>query len=171
MEIYLTAHLDVGSYSKNNTISDLNNYFESYFKNKCYDKNIEQILVGVIAIEYIVGYENWNKPRKPKYILSKKIKDPIIKDKMYEINKTYECEFRLSEDDYNRFISESEKISKIILGTYILETLSDLSYLCKKVKDFKKEEFINDLTICLKENGYLNNISDGNVSDRLGDTL
>lgn len=155
MKIYLTAHFDVGSYSKNNIINNLNNYFESYFKNKCYDKNLEQILVGIIAVENIQGYENWNNPRKPKYILHKKMKDPIIKDKTYEINKTYECEFRLSEDDYNKFISEPESISKIILGTYILETLSDLNYLCKKVKDFKKEEFINDLTICLKEHRFL----------------
>jgi hypothetical protein len=155
MKLYLTAHVDVGGYSKSNIINDLNNDFELYFENKCYDENLEQILVGIIAIENISGYEHWYKPRKPKYILYEKKKDPIFKGKTYEISKTYECEFRLSEDDYNRFISEPESISKIILGTYILETLSDLNYLCKKVKDFKKEEFINDLTICLKENTFL----------------
>lgn len=136
-------------------ILDLDKIFQDFFRNKLYSDNLENILIGVITIAYVVGYEHWYKPRKNKYTFHKVLKDPVLKDKTYEVNKTYECEFRLSEDDYNRFISEPENISKIILGTYILETLSDLNYLCKKVKDFKKEEFINDLTICLRKNGYL----------------
>lgn len=140
---------------RDQTLLDLDKILQDFFQKKFYSANVENIFIGVITIAYTIGYEHWYKPRKSKYTYHKVLKSSITKDKTHEINKTYECEFRLSEDDYNRFISELESVSKIILGTYILETLSDLNYLCKKVKDFKKEEFINDLTICLKENGYL----------------
>ncbi|WP_165044279.1 hypothetical protein [Dysgonomonas sp. ZJ709] len=160
MKVNLTINLDTESSFRSKLLSNMNHLLQDYFQDKKYENDLEQILIGVIIVKRVPGYEKWYNPRRPKYIYHKALRDPIFKDKTYEINKTYECEFRFSEDDYNRFISESEKESNIILGTYILETLSDLSYLCKKLKDFNKEEFINDLINCLKENGYLSNVSD-----------
>ncbi len=43
----------------------------------------------------------------------------------------------------------------LILGSYIFQVLSDLDYLCRKLKQFKKDEFLIDLEKCLKKNEYL----------------
>lgn len=155
MKINLTSHIDTGCSKKFNIISNLDNILELYFKNKSYDENLETILVSIIAIKRIAGYENWYKPRRPRYIFHKQIKDRIIKGNTIEINKTYECEFRLSDNDYERFISVSDKESKLILGSYIFQILSDLEYLCRKLKQFEKDEFLIDLKKCLKKDEYL----------------
>jgi hypothetical protein len=157
MEIKLALYLDmdIDRNKKSNIMTNLDNTLELYFKDKSYDEDLETILVGLIAIRKVAGYENWYKPRKRKYTYYKVLKDPFFKDKTYEINKTYVCEFRLSEDDYEKFILSPEKESKLILGSYILQTLSDLDYLCKKLKQFKKNEFLTDLEKCLETNEYL----------------
>lgn len=155
MKVGLALYLDIDGNKKFDIITNLDNTLELYFKDKSYDQDLEAILISFIAIRKVAGYENWYKPRKRKYTYHKVLKDPVFKDKTYEINKTYGCEFRLSEDDYEKFILSPEKESKLILGSYILQTLSDLDYLCKKLKQFKKNEFLTDLKKCLKTNEYL----------------
>lgn len=155
MKINLTMNLDTESSFKSKTISDLDHILQDFFKEKKYSDDLDQILVGIIAIRELPGYEKWFKPRPPKYIFHKTVKDPILKNKTYEINKTYECEFRFSNEDYEIFISEGDNISKILLGKYLLNLLSDWNYLKKKINRFDETNFIKDLNLCLKQNYYL----------------
>ncbi len=86
MKINLTSHIDTDCSKKFNIISNLDNILELYFKNKSYDENLEAILVSIIGIKRISGYENWYKPRRPRYTFHKQIKSRIIKNNIIEIN-------------------------------------------------------------------------------------
>ena len=67
------------------------------------------------------------------------------------MNKLFINEFNFNSDEYEEFISVSDEESKKILENKIIESLENLDKLPKKVKDFDKKTFKNDLLVFLKK--------------------
>lgn len=67
------------------------------------------------------------------------------------MNKLFINEFNFNSDEYEEFISVSDEESKKILENKIIESLENLDKLPKKVKDFDKKTFKNDLLLFLKK--------------------
>ena len=68
------------------------------------------------------------------------------------MNKLFINEFNFNSDEYEEFISVSDEESKKILQDKIIESLENLDKLPKKVKDFDKVRFKNDLLTFLNSN-------------------
>jgi hypothetical protein len=67
------------------------------------------------------------------------------------MHKLFINEFNFNADEYEEFISVSDEESKKILENKIIESLENLDKLPKKVKDFDKKRFKNDLLVFLKK--------------------
>jgi hypothetical protein len=67
------------------------------------------------------------------------------------MNKLFINRFNFNSDEYEEFISVSDEESKKILENKIIESLENLDKLPKKVKDFDKKTFKNDLLVFLKK--------------------
>ena len=67
------------------------------------------------------------------------------------MNKLFINQFNFNSDEYEEFISVSDEESKKILENKIIESLENLDKLPKKVKDFDKKRFKNDLLVFLKK--------------------
>ena len=67
------------------------------------------------------------------------------------MHKLFINEFNFNADEYEEFISVSDEESKKILENKIIESLENLDKLPKKVKDFDKKTFKNDLLVFLYE--------------------
>ena len=67
------------------------------------------------------------------------------------MNKLFINEFNFNSDEYEEFISVSDEESKKMLENKIIESLENLDKLPKKVKDFDKARFKNDLLTFLKK--------------------
>lgn len=123
---------------KNKQIIDFSNSLKEYFINKSYGEGINHFLIGIICVK--PEFESFFKVRKPRY----KAIDNI---KFFDGNKTeligvYGYDIRLN---FEEFVSASETESKKILATEILNSLTNLDVLPKKVKDFDKERFKEDI--------------------------
>jgi len=81
------------------------------------------------------------------------IKDYIIgTGEEHIMNKLFINRFNFNPDEYEEFISVSDEESKKILENKIIESLENLDKLPKKVKDFDKARFKNDLLTFLNSN-------------------
>jgi len=148
MEFGLTQEIDAEAESKSVLINSLSSLLESYFSNKEYGKGIEHFLIGIICVRSRPGYEDWFKVRKPKYKAVDKIKMPD--GRVNELHGVYSYDIKL---DFERFVNSSNNESEKLLASEILNSLSHLDALPKKVKDFDEERFKSDLQEFFQERG------------------
>lgn len=142
----ITQDIDAEAESKSVLINSLSSLLKSYFSNKEYGKGIEHFFIGVICVKYRPGYEDWFKVRKPKYKVVDKIKMPD--GRVNELQGVYSYDIKL---DFERFVNSSDDESEKLLASEILNSLSHLDALPKKVKDFDKERFKADMEAFFKE--------------------
>lgn len=93
-----------------------------------------------------IGYEDWYKPRKPKYI-NFKTKKSNLTGEILTIEKTFFYEIKLSDKQLNSFINDNDELSRKLLSTLILDSLSNLDTLSKKISDFEIEKFKADIRL------------------------
>jgi len=150
MVFEITQEIDAEAESKSVLINSLSGLLKSYFSNKEYGKDIEHYFIGIICVRYRPGYEDWFRIRKPKYKAVDKIKMPD--GKYLQLHGVYSYDIKL---DFERFVNSSEKESKKLLASEILNSLSYLDALPKKVKDFDKERFKSDMEQFFKSENLL----------------
>lgn len=86
------------------------------------------------------GYEDWFKVRKPRYQAISKVK--MLDGNIKEQRGVFTYDVKL---DFETFVSATEEGSRKILAIEILNSLFNLDALPKKVKDFDKERFKEDI--------------------------
>lgn len=130
-------------------ITSFSDNLETNFHNKAYGKDINEIIIGVICVSK--DFEQFFKPKKPKYTKDKKnIKTEGFE---YEIEKCLEYSIKI---DFNEFKSANDELQrKKILSREILLSLSSSDSIKKKIKDFNWEQFKQDLENYFKERNLI----------------
>lgn len=144
MKIKITAPIvnSEKAFNKSLDLSNFNDNILSKFLNtNSYINNFE---IGILMVytedENFENYGSWYKLKKIKYD---------------EENKFLYYEFFLKNDELTHFINSSDEESNKILAKKILESLENLDKLPKKVKDFDKERFKQDIKHFFKEHDLL----------------
>lgn len=146
MKIAITLTIDQRAKHKSYIISDMSNKLAIYFRDKDYGLDIQDYIIGCICTLPPEGFEKFNIPHKPVYVDDKTTKNRFTGEnqRMYKL---FINEFNFNAEEYEEFISVSEEESKRVLTTKIIDSLKNLDLLPKKVKNFDKENFKNDLLI------------------------
>lgn len=150
MKVIITLEIDRDAERQSYLINYLSKDLEGYFDDRNYGQDLQTLFIGCICIKTKPGYEEWYKKRKPKYIEYKKSKSRITGQEI-EIIKTYSYDIKIDNDDYDEFISVSDEDCKKILAREILQSLSYLDLLTKKIKDFDNEKFKEDMRVFFDE--------------------
>ncbi|MCZ8169770.1 MAG: hypothetical protein ACK5RV_07820 [Flavobacterium sp.] len=125
-------------------INDLFKRINGYIKGRDYGNGIYQYLISLYVINPPKGYEHLHKDFKPKFTEYKALTNKISGEKM-EIEKQFHYSVKIKGENFEEFVSANETESKKLLAQEILRSLSNLDALPKKVKDFDKERFKEDL--------------------------
>jgi len=133
---------------KNIQFIELSNNLKDYFSNKNYGTELNLFLIGVICVK--PEFESFFKVRKPRYKAVDRIK--LLDGNVTELTGVYGYDIKLN---FEEFVSATETESKKILAQEILNSLSNLDKLPKKVKDFDKERFKSDMEQFFKSENLL----------------
>lgn len=154
MRFKITLEIDRDADHKSRLIHELSDEIEIFLNEKEYGEDIQNYLLGCICIKTKEGYEGWYKIRKPKYTHYKKVVNRLTGEEM-EISKTFENDFKIDNKLYEDFIDSSDEVSNKILAKEILNSLSNLDSLPKKVKKFDKEKFRYDFRLFFEDRGLI----------------
>ena len=122
------------SFEEGNITSNLEKELNNLFKNSDYGDRIKKMYIGVICVSK--DFSPFYNPR------------PL---KIYKTEPSLEYGLKL---DFETFKSADENNRKLILINEFFKKTKE--YLMEKtIKGFKKEEFIKDLELYFKEQGYL----------------
>jgi hypothetical protein len=145
MNLKLTLEIDNSAEKKAKSIIELSQKITYFFKDKSYGDDLEEVSIGIICIKTKIGYEEWYKLRKPKYISYKKTKNKLTGVE-YIVSKSFSYDIKIDNELYNSFIDSNELDGLKILAREILNSFSNFNSLPKKeVKEFDKDKFYTDL--------------------------
>ncbi len=145
MNFGITQEIDAEASAKSNIIISFSESLEDFLANKDYGNDIRNFFIGCICVMERPGYEDWFKVRKPRYQTISKVK--LLDGSIREQNGVFTYDIKL---DFDMFVSATEEESKRILALEILNSLSNLDALPKKVKNFDKERFKSDIEAFFK---------------------
>lgn len=138
MEFGIVVEASVGLENRTRLIHGLSRKLSEYFSNKDYGNDVKEILIGIISVA--PEFEWFSKIRKPKYSFYRKYTSrdgiEIIEDKLFSFDLKI---------DYEAFKNQSDDQNKKMLAAEVLRSLSNLDSLPKKVKDFDKDQFKEDM--------------------------
>lgn len=140
MNFGISQEIDVEAQEKSSVIIFLSDKLKGYLSDRDYGQDVQNIFIGCICVKPREGYEEWFKIRKPRYKAIDKIK--LLDGNTVELIGVYGYDIKL---DFDVFVSATETESRKILAQEILNSLSNLDALPKKVKDFDKEKFKSDM--------------------------
>lgn len=128
-------------------IQGLSNALETYFEDKYYGQDIRSFMINLICVK--PEFEFFFKERKPVYIENEIDKTdglnlPIVKQYSYDIKLSY---YDIINKNNNNMLKK--------LALEIASSLSYLDSMPKKIRDFDKERFKDDLINYFKSNGLL----------------
>ena len=147
MKFAIVVEASEGVADKTKLIHHLSNLLCEHFSDKDYGDDVREILIGAICVS--PEFEWFSKIRKPKYVFYRKyIRESveIIEDRVFSFD---------IKIDHESFRSQSDGQNEKMLASEILESLSNLDVLPKKVKDFDKERFKEDMRIFFNERKLL----------------
>ena len=115
-----------------------------YFNGRDYGNDIQNYLISLYVINPPKGYEHLHKDFKPKYTEYKALENRYTGEKMV-IEKQFHYNIKITGERFDEFISSSETEARKILAHEILNSLYSLDALPKKIKQFDKERFTEDI--------------------------
>jgi hypothetical protein len=134
---------DLSAEKKSFLVKNISDSMREHFANRFYGDEVECIVVSIIILKMLPGYEEWHKPRRPRFIEHKIVKGLVNND--IEVRKTFYIEGRLDNDTYDLFVKSSDDTSLKILASEIMKMLPLVDALPKRIKDFDREQFKKDL--------------------------
>lgn len=129
---------------RNKQLIELSNSLKDYFREKNYGDELNHFLIGIICVKG--EFESFFTVRKPKYKAVDRIK--LFDGNTTELIGVYRYDIKLN---FEEFISTTETEGRKVLAREILNSLSNLDAIPKKVKDFDKEKFKSDMETFFKE--------------------
>ena len=127
-------------------IQDLSGEMNNYFEGQYYGPDLLSLKIKFILALPKQGYENWYKEKKPKFTESK---DSVskLKGEIYQVKKEFSYEVKISEEILRQILNITAGEKKKLLIKELLNSLHNLKNLPKKVKNFNKNKFVNDIEI------------------------
>ena len=128
-------------------ITELERKLNDYFKNRNYRGGINEYAIFFDVNNYPEGYEHLRHYYKPKYINYKIITNEHT-GKQLEIDQQFNYSINIdnvNSNMYDKFVKATEEESKKMIVVEILNSLTYLDKLPKKVNNFDKEQFKSDL--------------------------
>ena len=123
---------------KTQIIHSLSNRLSDYFSDRNYGNDVENFFIRIISVS--PEFEWFSTIRKPKYTSYRKYINrdglEIIEDRVFSFSLKI---------DYENFKNQSDEQNEKMLASEIIKSLSNLDSLPKKVKDFDKERFREDM--------------------------
>ncbi|NJM78593.1 MAG: hypothetical protein HC854_01280 [Flavobacterium sp.] len=150
MKFKISLTIDEEANNKVGLINSFSKSLEDYFIVKNYGSSIDEILIGLTCVNIPVGFEHLFKIYKPLYVDYKTITNQHTGEQI-ELKKYFNYSIRLNKESYNEFVNRSDDDGKKILSQLFVDSLSNLDALPKKVKDFNKEKFKNDIVEFLEK--------------------
>jgi hypothetical protein len=143
MRVELTVEASEAVANKTYLIHDLSNKMSEYFWDKSYGEDVIEIFIGIICVA--PEFEWFSVVRKPKYTTYRKYNRNGVE---IIVDRNFCFDVKI---DFNRFKDQFDNENCKMLASEILESLSILDKLPKKVKDFDKERFRADMKFLLKK--------------------
>ena len=137
MKFAIVVEVSEGVADKTRLIHALSDRLSKYFSDKDYGNDVIKILIGIICVA--PEFEWFSTIRKPRYKFYRKyIRDSteIVEDRVFSFD---------IKIDYEDFRNQTDNQNNKMLASEILGSLSNLDSLPKKVKDFDKERFKEDM--------------------------
>jgi hypothetical protein len=135
MNFGLALYLSNDLSDKSTVIQEYSDKLSNYFSLKNYGDGLKGCSIGIICVS--PQYEEFFKPRKPKFTKSKTVVRETLKTGYDHV---FECDVKLDYDIIKR--ANNEDILKVVASELliIIGLLRD-----KKIKDFDLESFKRDL--------------------------
>lgn len=147
MRFALTVEASESVANKTYLIHNLSSKLSVYFSDKDYGDDVKEILIRIICVA--PEFEWFSTIRKPRYkFYGKHTRDgvEIIEDRVFSFSLKI---------DYENFKNQPDELNEKMLASEIIKSLSNLDSLPKKVKDFNKERFKEDMKTFLDEQKLL----------------
>lgn len=154
MKFSFTVEIDAEAQERGFLIDSMSQSLENYFKERDYGSDIKTFYIRITCIKTKPGYEAWYKLIKPKYIDYSKSTSKLTGE-ILEVIKTYSYNIKIDNENYDDFVYSSHEESIRILASMLINSLSNIDSLPKKVKNFDKEKFKNDFRAFFEENGWI----------------
>lgn len=129
---------------KTNLITKLSDELELAFKDKNYGNDVKAYTIGVVCVA--PQFEQFFKPKKPKYTKGKKEINPDGIPFLLEDDLEYDIKL-----DFETFKNGTEAECRKLLAKEILNSLSVVESIKSKIKDFDLEKFKEDLESYFKK--------------------
>jgi hypothetical protein len=146
MNFGISQEIDLEAQVKSSVIILLSDGLKEFFKKRDYGRDIQNVFIGCICIKEREGYEDWFKIRKAKYKGTEKIK--LLDNSIKELIGVFSYDIKLN---YEVFLENTDLENKKLLAQEILNSLTNLEALPKKVKDFNKDQFKLDMVTFFNE--------------------
>jgi hypothetical protein len=134
------------SFSVNRTpiIYELSKQINQFIKAEVYGDDVKKIKVGFIMALNRPGYEHWYKPKKISYT-DYRVSKSRLTGETIEINKQLSFEIRLDENQIGCFLNSNETEAQKLIVQEVVNYLSQIKTLPRKIADFDKNSFVNNL--------------------------
>jgi hypothetical protein len=142
MKFELTVEVSEGVADKTRLIHKLSGTLFAHFADKHYGNDVIQIYIRIICVA--PEFDWFSTIRKPRYkFFGKHVRDgvEIVEDRVFSFSVKI---------DYETFKNQTDEENNKMLASKILGSLSNLDALPKKVKDFDKERFREDMRTFLE---------------------
>jgi len=144
MKIGLALYTSAEIRNKSRCLIDFSDEMKRYFLKKNYGNDLSEIVIGIICVS--PNFEQFFKPRRPKYTKDKKhIKSEGFE---YDIEKCLSYDIKL---DFETCKNGTEEECRKFLAREILQSLTVLDVMKNKIKDFDTLQFRTDLESYFKE--------------------
>lgn len=158
MNFNIALTMDTRAGIKSHILSNLSIYLKKSFKDKDYGADLLNYTLGYTSVQGPEGYEHFFEKKKPLYVSDRTTKNRFSGEQ-HHMYKLFIDSIVIEPDQYEDFVSGTDLHSLEIIKAKILESLSNLDRLPKKVKDFDKERFRIDMRNLLAQTDDMQIIS------------
>lgn len=140
MKFGISIETDFYMKAKIHNVIFLDRVLNHFLLDKDYGDGINWYFIGFVGIKTKLGYEDWYRERKQRY------RTYIPKGETSPINQ-FRYDIKIDMSEYDMFIGLSDEDCLNHLGHRILISLSYFDKLPKKVKNFDKKRFKEDMKL------------------------
>lgn len=150
MDFNIALTMDSRAGVKSHILTNLSIYMKAFFKDKDYGADLLNYTLGFTSVLAPEGFGHFFEKKKPLYISERTTKNRFTGEQHY-MYKLFIDSIVIAPDQYEDFVSGTDFHSLEVVKAKILESLSSLDRLPKKVEDFDKERFKMDMIIVLSQ--------------------
>lgn len=150
MHFNIALTMDSRAGAKSSILTYLSTYMNTFFKDKDYGADLQKYTLGFTSVLAPEGFGHFFEKKKPLYVWDRITKNRFTGEQ-HHMFRLFMDSIVIGPDEYEDFVSGTDHNSLQLVKAKILESLSSLDRLPKKVKDFDKERFRIDMRNLLEQ--------------------